>query len=242
MHEKSQIQKTIKTMRLIRQDQVLQATLCLVQATLENLLYQERVEKFLHIKEKEYLNNLVYPQRKLSYLLGRYCAKQVLCQQFRGTAMSDILINPGVFGQPIVRSLHTPSAQVSIAHSKNLGVALAFEAIHPMGIDIEIVSPETVSTVLPELTQQEKALLQEKWQIASGCRYTWIWTVKEALGKILKTGLMTPLFIYEIDDIRYQNAYILAKYKNFPQYQALSFFYKDAIVSIALPQATHLSF
>ena len=30
-------------------------------------------------------------------------------------------------------------------------------------------------------------------------------------------------FIYEIDNIQYQYPYILAKYKNFPQYQSVSF-------------------
>ena len=61
----------------------------------------------------------------MSYLIGRYCAKQALNQQFHGTKMSDILISSGVLGQPIVHSLQLMT--VSIAHSQNLGIALAFE-------------------------------------------------------------------------------------------------------------------
>jgi hypothetical protein len=48
--------------------------------------------------------------------------------------------------------------------------------------------------------------------------------------------------VYEIQKIGNEGDFIMSTYKNFPQYKALSFFWREAIVSVVLPRKTEMTF
>jgi len=223
---------------LTQEDRLLTASLCLSRMSLENLIAKEKEESVLHHKEKEYFETLRFDRRKASYLMGRYCAKKALNHLLKGQKMNSILIRSGVFGQPIVRT--STGIQVSISHSEDLGCALAFDEEYPMAIDLETIDLERSKVINDQLTPPERELLQAQWDKKAGSQYTWIWTVKEALSKVLKTGLTTPMSIYEVCEFAYEDPYIIAKYKNFTQYKTVSFFWKHAVCSITLPKQTKI--
>src|SRR5437763_869645 len=89
--------------KLMREDGTFNATLCLSQMSLKQLLCKAKQDIFLHPKEKEYFDTLKFDRRKASYLLGRYCAKSAL-SNLQQERMENILITTGVFGQPVIYS------------------------------------------------------------------------------------------------------------------------------------------
>lgn len=236
------MQTLINKLRLEREKESLTASLCLAKMT-ESDLDQLAVD-WMHPKEKDTLSRLNFPRRRASYVLGRYCAKMALQQQINSAKLDSIWIGEGVFHQPILYSDEINTChQVSIAHTQDFGAALIFEERHPMGLDIEMNDVQHNSTIISQLTPFEKKFLEDHWKSTFNIHpYTWIWTVKEALGKVLKTGLTVPMSVYELNQIDREGVFIVSTYKNFPQYKALSFIWNEAVISIVLPRKTEMTF
>ena len=49
------------------------------------------------------------------------------------------------------------------------------------------------------------------------------WTLKEALSKILRTGMTTPFDIFSIKELKQEKLGWISSFQNFAQYQGLSF-------------------
>jgi 4'-phosphopantetheinyl transferase len=72
---------------------------------------------------------------------------------------------------------------------------------------------------------------------------TWnvIWTIKEAVSKAIKVGLMTPFATLEISSLhRLSDGGLLCYFKNFAQYKCYSWIIGKWILSIAIPKNSKL--
>lgn len=108
-----------------------------------------------------------------------------------------------------------------------------------MGIDIENMNSDHFDVLETQITEQEKKLLK-KVDLSPESGNTILWTVKEALSKILKTGLMTPMEIYEVENIDKCAGYVSGVFRNFPQYKFISLIYNDYVSSIVYPMGSVL--
>lgn len=222
---------------LIRSGVILKATLCCCFFSSEK--DYEDIVQCLHNKERDYYYTLQFEKRIKSYLMGRFVAKQAVAA-LTGDDLANICIQSGIFTQPIVLS-SKENIQVSITHSNNIGGAIAFLESHPMGIDIEKIDPDNNNTLERQITKAEKELI-------SSCLLSYdialclLWTSKEAISKVLKTGLMTPFEIFEINRIEIQDKFIISYYKNFAQYKVISFVLGKYLFSIAHPLRTEINF
>ncbi len=225
-------------MELRRGDEEFPAYLCLS----TDLLSPEQTEgaRFLNAEEQEYCATLSFERRRHSFLLGRYCAKHALCAFLEETNPCVISIQSGVFSQPVVRHPAKSNVQVSIAHSAMWGSALAFPESHPMGIDIEVIRPARTHVIQTQITADEQALLQQLPH-PEATRLTLLWTVKEALSKTIKTGMMTPFDVFELDTMDAGGRFVVSTFKKFGQYKALSFLLNNAACSIVCPKNTSAS-
>jgi phosphopantetheinyl transferase len=153
----------------------------------------------------------------------------------------------GIFGQPIVRGLSGLS--VSISQGDTLACAIAFPEEHPMAIDIESLSTNKISLMATELTQVERLLGSE--YVEKGIRYTSIWTAKEALSKILRTGMMTPFSLFAVESLDKdvnkdplaewgKSERFVGQYLHFSQYRFQTWVRDDAAMTIAMPRRTKL--
>src|SRR5256885_539589 len=97
------------------------------------------IASFLGPAERAYLETLQFPIRRNNYLLGRYAAKQALRACFNHPDLSETEVIKGVFEQPVVLSPFKAGAEISLAHTRGVAVAVACRAGHPIGIDIESV-------------------------------------------------------------------------------------------------------
>jgi len=187
--------------------------------------------------ELEDFNTISYEKRRRDFLAGRFIAKQVLSAYLQEKDLTKIIIKNGIFNQPLLEYPTANPPRFSLSHTHTHSVCLAFPQAHPMGIDMETIRYDSVESIASELTEREKCLdvcLREN----TGEFYLQLWTIKEALSKVLQTGLTVPLEIYEVAEMRRFGKYYESIFKNFMQYKAFSFKWKGNICSIVLPQKT----
>jgi phosphopantetheinyl transferase len=101
-------------------------------------------------------------------------------------------------GRPVVRGVHgreVGELTVSIAHRGEAGVAIARRG--PCGIDIEEVTERARSTVETACDVAERELLDGLSGSAS-LWFTRFWTAKEAVAKLLGTGLRGKPMDYRV--------------------------------------------
>lgn len=202
----------------------------------------------LHKVELDCYKGLRCNSRRTSYLLGRYAAKLAL-ESLSGDSVSrEVAVLPGIFGQPIVRGL--TGLSVSIGHTETLACAIAFPEEHLMAIDTENLSANKTSLMAEELTEAERKLGPELIQKVN--LHACIWTAKEALSKILRTGMMTPFSLYAVETLDQDTdknpivelescERLKGQYLHFSQYRFQTWIRDDSIITIALPRRTILS-
>jgi phosphopantetheinyl transferase len=196
----------------------------------------------LHPDEFSYLATSEFEKRQHSYLLGRYSAKQTIVRFVNHTLpFSNVLVRSGVFEQPVMCCLADEKIQVSLSHSGHLGLALVFPETHPMGVDLEVLNSEQNTIIESQLTSQEKKWIKNcLYAVPSEILYGLFWTVKEALSKVLRTGMTAPFSIYALTNITFQDYYWLSEFENFAQYQAISFILVNNLCSIVYPKQVKL--
>ena len=69
-----------------------------------------------------------------------------------------------------------------------------------------------------------------------------LWTAKEALSKILKTGMMVPFELYETTTIAATPYGLSFEFKNFAQYKAEIFFEMPYCFAMAYPKKSRLNY
>ncbi|WP_165792004.1 4'-phosphopantetheinyl transferase family protein [Desulfocucumis palustris] len=155
--------------------------------------------------------------------------------------LKKILIQQGIFNQPVNCYYNTGNIQVSIAHSDELGAAIAFPEASPMGIDVEKIDPKKTEVLQSQITKEEFVLFKN---LHLSCEkiLTLLWSTKESLSKVLKTGLTIPFQIYEISAIEVYQNHVITYFKNFRQYRTVSFTLGRYICSISYPKLLDLKF
>lgn len=187
----------------------------------------------LHNHEKAQLQEYSYKKRRKSYYYGRISGK-IAVSDYLNINYQDFYITKGVFSQPIVCCNNNVNCQVSISHTDSASASIAFDEKHPMGIDIEKVDNKNSEILKKYFTYNERQLcLNEIYPLI-------IWTAKEAVSKALKMGLTIPLNILEINSIMESNRIYSLSFKIFSQFKAISFLYKENIISIAYPATSQI--
>lgn len=199
------------------------------------------IQRHLHHNEKKYFDGLTHEKRIKSFLLGRYAAKAAVGHLVNESNLERILIQNGVFNQPVVAYGNNHNLQISITHCDEFGAAIAFPEVHPIGIDIEYASFRVAKVVEKQLTDKECNLVKSI-PYSLDLAYTLMWTSKEALSKILKTGLTVSLNVLEIDKIEKKNNCIISYFTNFIQYYSITFFIDRYVCSIVCPKNTDVDF
>jgi 4'-phosphopantetheinyl transferase len=228
----------IDEFNLIRSEKKFKATLCYCYFS-GNADYKT-VIPYLHPYENNYFSKLKFEKRAKSYLVGRYTAKEAIAFLTGEGNLANILIESGVFTQPVVAS-NGKNTQVSISHCDDFGAALAFPEAHPMGIDLEIISSKQREALEGQVTEWEKQQIISL-PFAYDAGLTLLWTAKEALSKVMKTGLMTPFHVFSISSMERSKHFIMCYFENFPQYKALCFPIGRYMCAIVYPLKTELGF
>ena len=215
-----------------REKERLFAAAAVIQA---NLNGADRYLAQLHPEERMTYNSFRHHQRKESYLLGRLVAKKAIAQMTGVMALNSIRIDRGVFQFPVVRGENLQNVQVSISHCDDIGFCVAYPESHPVGVDVEKISPVNTAVIDDQLTSREKFLLGKQ---SSSIDYTVIFSIKEALSKVLRTGMMLNFAFLETSSITFEGQIVECEFRNFSQYRAISYRKQDYVFSLVLPRRT----
>lgn len=219
-------------------EETFKAGICICHFPNEMSDYLE-VLQHLHPQELNYYETLVVENRKKSYLLGRYSAKQAVFSLVGLSNPQNTFIKQGFFNQPIFINNYNKNVQVSISHCEDIGAAVAFPEDLPMGIDVERIDQSKTNILESQMTENEIALIKS-FPYPYITMLVLLWTVKEALSKVLKTGLMTPFHIYEINMLMVKHNNIVSNFENFGQYKGLSFNLGRYVYTIVYPKNTEI--
>ncbi len=199
----------------------------------ENYNNYREIEKYLHVDEEEYFNKLKFKKRINSYLLGRYSAKKAISALLNNINLNDICILNGIFNEPIVK-VNSFSPMVSITHAKNIGASVGYFHECPMGIDVEQIDSSFNEFLKEHTTNSEMALIKNtSINLTDGLFI--IWAAKESISKTIKTGFLSPIDIFEIDEIIFKNIYFICNYKNFPMFSSINFIIYSYVFSLTYP-------
>ncbi len=229
--------KRLVDIECIRETQKFRSVLCLTDASLDELTASK--DQFCHPKEIIKFNTFDSPIRQYSFLAGRFAAKSAVANYGDLTEPQDILIESGIFSQPILNVNYHEPLQVSISHCGNIAAAIVFPEAHPMAVDIEDLNQDLVQAAKTQMTGREIDLISEV-NLPDEVKLTVLWTAKEALSKVLKCGMMTPFKLLEVTQIEQKEHFIECQFDNFGQYKALSFIRDDSVLSIISPKPSEL--
>ena len=251
---------------LHRERQDFSAGFCVMKASLGSLV--ERIG-FLHPTETAYYQTLKHDLRRASYLAGRIAAKMAIGalaagagsgvgERFQadgssgagaglaGSVGSERRIDPasiaidfGVFQFPVVKHYPEGAVQVSISHCDDLGVALAFPEEHPLGVDLERADGVNTEAIRPYVSPVESALLA-RHGLEESPGLTFLWTMKEGVSKVLRTGLMADLRLLEIDSVEIDadGSTYVATFRHLGGFKAMTRCAGPYVCSVILPGKT----
>ena len=143
-------------------------------------------------------------------------------------------IGEGVFNFPVVKNLKGEHLLLSITHCDDIGITIAYPEEHPVGVDIERVN-EKNSDALESMINASESDIISNLPVSKIAGMGLIWTIKEALSKIFRTGLMMDFSNFEVSKIDFNGQYFLSEYKNAGQYKAISVINNPYITSIVIP-------
>jgi len=179
--------------------------------------------------------------RELSYLSGRFAAWQAVARYLNGRGNRGFEISSGVFNQPIVRCPVMEPPAITISHTGDVAVAIAHDAGHLMGIDVErtlVVSRAIVDFLTPAERRLAETIPSDEYG-----RLTAVWTMKEALSKALKCGFTVPFDIFEISRLEIEgDGRVRSEFSNFGQYKCQTWILRTHVLSIAMPRKTDVTF
>ena len=139
-------------------------------------------DEILSERETAFYQTLRFPKRRVEWLGGRFALKELVHAQ-TGAPMREIEVLPQPAGKPVLRVAGEKSdLAFSITHSRGWALA-ALSAAEPfLGIDLEKIEPR--------LDAWAKDFFHPSELTAGGERFlTALWTQKEAVVKLLGTGL-----------------------------------------------------
>ena len=139
----------------------------------------------LHALEYNKFKSLKNSKRKKEYLASRLLLKHL---SEKANAHIAYIGQDDEYGAPYGHSAISETKwQLSISHCNTMACCALSDSSHPVGVDIEPKS----RTITPRL--KERFLHKNELDLAKQEPAIKLWTLKEAVVKLLKTGLRTNL-------------------------------------------------
>lgn len=189
-------------------------------------------DALLHPSELARMHGFSSPVRRNGFRLGRIAAKRALSAWLSPAQCASTLIGSGAFGQPVLSA----PFDVSLSHSESTAVAVASPSGFPMGIDIEFLSdePSRIRALEGQMTEGEQTLGKLHFPSRSALLHG-LWSAKEALSKVLRTGLGTPFSVLEISEISSHEGIRLLNFRHFFPYSVVQITGPDKVISLCFP-------
>lgn len=193
----------------------------------------------LSAAERQRLEALTNPKRRVEFLYGRVAAKAAIGRLHPQFGAADWSVTPGLFRQPLV---HGPEpVEVSIAHTRDCATALAFSAELLAGVDMERLRPDSQHVIKSQMTACEMQTLAAS-SLPEPMQLTLAWSAKEALSKALRLGLLLPFRELGLKRVDYRAEWDvwLITFQLAPPLVVYAWLQGDEALTLALPQRLEL--
>ena len=182
-----------------------------------------------------------YEKRKRNYLIGRYACKLAASHYLHELDLSQIEIVSAIVEYPIVKHLSIDTPEITLSHCDPHAIAIAHEAGHVVGIDLEKKDPTKTRIFQREMTKAEIQLCKEFAKESTDILCNMVWTAKEAISKAIKCGLMVSFKLLEIKELQQLEVNRFRfTFKHFAHFHCYSYILDKHILSIVLPIKTQL--
>lgn len=201
-------------------------------------LLEDSCSLWLNPSEQELLDEITAPRKKRSYLLGRYAAKLGLSRYLQDSDLLCCSVERGALGQPVVKSTLLDVPEVSLSHSGNHGACIVFPAGQQFALDLEEIKPKgnRSAAIEKHLTEKEKELYTRlKEEVGEVELLYLIWTVKEALSKVLRCGLTLPFEALGLDSLEWKEGILHSRFTHFTQYRGIGEWKENMALSLVFP-------
>lgn len=161
-------------------------------------------------------------KRQLEFVRGRCAAKAAIAELESGE-VGEVSIIRGQRGEPLVSGLN---CGVSISHSRNIAVALAFKRGSTFGVDVEYVNAKFVKA-LKRMTNTTAEHVPDN--VTS---LTVAWTLKEALSKCLKTGFTIAVENFAFSEFRNSGNIYTCGFSKYPLFLGKAVLKNDVVLAV----------
>jgi 4'-phosphopantetheinyl transferase len=176
------------------------------------------------------------PAARNSFCLGKIAAKTaVKCLLDREI---EFTIDHGIFGFPIVEPNHF-GINISLAHTKHTGIAVCTSQKYPVGIDIEELSSSNNQIIMSTLTKVELGLSNHN-NLTETVFLHILWTAREALSKVIRTGFLVPMSLLSIKSVTPISKHFKIEFVNFSLFTGLVFCIGNHSVCVVIPTMVSL--
>jgi 4'-phosphopantetheinyl transferase len=206
--------------------------------------WRPRAETVLGPSELAYFQGLQYARRQSSYLLGRLAVKRALSELLKEPRLEQLEIVPGVFRQPILVCPAPARPEISLAHAQGVAVGVACQPGHPVGVDLELLEAER-QAIFPQVFQRDELAMFTAFGMEESSAGFRLWTIKEALSKVLRCGLTAPFEILRPKAIQppapgFPAQSYEVQFEHFSQYKAHSWILGGYALALVIPRNTRL--
>ena len=171
--------------------------------------------KLLSQRELKVYSKFTSRKRQNEFVAGRIACKKAF---FKLTSRNEncfeefpsISVLNAETGAPFIEN---SDLFISVSHSH--GVAIASVSAHAVGVDIELINPKRIS-VLKKMSGE----IEPKFQDVTSL--TVLWTLKESLGKALRTGIVEDFRHYDTKNFRHENGLYRCDFENFPSFSGIA--------------------
>lgn len=176
-------------------------------------------------EEEELYGDLVSDKKRRAFILGRYAAKLGLSRFTGNSSLTDFAVLRGALGQPLVCSSLWETPELSISHSASCGACLVYPPGHQFAMDLEEIRHRSsrLDAIASRLTKKERALLDSIDKSGDSAEHLYLlWTMKEALSKVLRCGLTLPVQALELAKLQVKDGLFHGRFTHFSQYRVIA--------------------
>jgi 4'-phosphopantetheinyl transferase len=185
--------------------------------------------------ESRRLERMQFAAKRASFAVGRLAAKRAVAGLLGEMDLRRIEIAAAIHGAPFI-SAPACNLGVTLSHSGDSAVAMAFPREVPIGIDLETAGRAEARAVLAAL---QCSAAEDAWRVACGlgdaAASTMLWSAREALGKALGTGIATPPGVLALGALEAVDGGWHCSYLNFARFSCRVRLRGDRVLALALP-------
>ena len=159
-------------------------------------------DEWLGPRERECARRFAAPQRRATWRAGRWAAKRAVAE-CAALEPGRVEILPAADGAPEAwAGDERLPVSMSLSHRDGVAAAFATPDAYDAGCDVELVEPRCAGFAADWFTADERAAVERAAPNARDELVSLIWSAKESVLKVLRTGLRVDTRSVEVSVMR----------------------------------------